>query len=451
MVKTLEEKLTILAEAAKDDASCSSSGSGRSNTRGLGSAAPAGICHSWGADGRCISLLKVLMTNYCIYDCAYCRNRHSNDIPRASFTVEELCDLTINFYRRNYIEGLFLSSGIAGDPDFTMRKMYKVVERLRNFYGFGGYIHVKAIPGASRENIEKTGFLADRMSVNIELPTEESLHRLAPQKAKESIFTPMAIIGEIGKYSGRKSLSYTQRGIPGTSGGTYHEGSLQFGEAAEAPIPYRSRIREKLFVPAGQSTQLIVGASPESDFQIVRLAQGLYKSFGLKRVYYSAYVPINRDPRLPFIAKPPLLREHRLYQADWLMRFYGFKAEEIVTAQNPLLDSEVDPKASWALSNISFFPVEVLKADYYTLLRVPGIGVLSARRILAARRSGRLDFLGLKKAGVVLKRAKYFITCGGKVYENLSEDPWIIRSLLIDPLPTRLSAPERPNQWDLFS
>lgn len=386
------DKLKILADAAKYDVSCSSSGSNRKNTKdGLGNASMSGICHSWSDDGRCISLLKMLFTNECIYNCAYCINRSTNDLPRATFTPEEVADLTINFYKRNYIEGLFLSSAVYKSPNYTMELLVDTVRRLREEKKFNGYIHLKAIPGADQEIIERAGSYVDRMSVNIELPSSESLKALAPQKNKESILKPMSFI------------------------------NTRMLQAVEEKK--RFRFADK-FVPAGQTTQLIVGATREDDLKILRLSEGLYKGYKLKRVYYSAYVPVSSNPNLPVISTPPLLREHRLYQADWLLRFYGYDASELLDDHKPNFDLEVDPKCDWALRNIKLFPVEINKADYHMLLRIPGIGVKSAMRIVAARRFGALDFDNLKKLGVVLKRAKYFITCKGKYYglKEMTED-----------------------------
>ncbi|MCK5128891.1 MAG: putative DNA modification/repair radical SAM protein [Clostridiales bacterium] len=375
------EKLSILGAAAKYDASCSSSGSNR-NTGKFGTASLPGICHSWGADGRCISLLKVLYTNKCIYKCAYCHNSADNDIPRAEFTPKELCDLTQSFYRRNYIEGLFLSSAVVRSPDYTMERMNETMKLLRDI-GFGGYIHVKAIPGASKLLLDEAGYLADRMSINIELPSHESLKLLAPDKSKNSILDPMNhISNRIIEYAG-----------------------AQKGSGA--------------FAPAGQSTQIIIGATPDTDKQILSLTQGLYNKYQLKRVYYSAYMPVTNHKALVHITRPPLLREHRLYQADWLLRFYGFKAEEILDDSMPMLDVNLDPKACWAVRHSEFFPVEVNRASLEVLLRVPGIGNISARRIIRARRIGRLSFDDLKKLGAVLKRAAYFITCNGKYTPHL--------------------------------
>ena len=395
------EKLHILSDAAKYDVACTSSGSERQNDgTGIGNCVKAGICHSFSADGRCISLLKILFTNECIYDCKYCINRSSNDVKRASFTPDEVCNLTIEFYRRNYIEGLFLSSGVWKSPNFTMELLYQTLLKLRTEYHFQGYIHVKAIPGADPEMIRKVGFLADRMSVNLELPTAEGLRKLAPHKNRKNILTPMRLV---------------QNGMTENR----HEIAI-----------YRNAPR---FVPAGQSTQMIIGATPESDYQILNVAESLYKNFELKRVFYSAFVHVNEDSNLPARTDtgPPLLREHRLYQADWLLRFYGFEAKELLSEKNPNFNVLIDPKCNWALEHLEIYPVEVNRADYYTLLRVPGIGYKSASRIVKARRLGVLDFTDLQKMGVVLKRALYFITCNGKMmYPTKLEQDYILRNLL---------------------
>ena len=376
------EKLEILSDAAKYDAACTSSGSDRGRGGSIGSAVNCGICHSWSADGRCISLLKVLFTNYCEFDCAFCINRKSNDVKRAAFTPRELADLTINFYKRNYIEGLFLSSGVIKNADYTMELIIKSIRILRYEYGFNGYIHAKVIPGTSPELVEEIGLLTDRLSVNIELPSAKSLEMLAPQKSKAKILTPMKAIRQRNEQSKQELALYRH-----------------------APK----------FAPAGQSTQMIVGASDESDLHILRLTQGLYDKYQLKRVFFSAYIPVNSDRLLPSTdTKPPLLREHRLYQADWLLRFYHFRAEEILDENNTMFNEFLDPKCNWALNNMHLFPVEVNTAPYEMLLRVPGIGVTSAKRIMSARRVAFLDFDGLKKIGVVLKRAQFFITCKGK-------------------------------------
>ena len=377
------EKLKVLTDAAKYDVACTSSGTDRASGKdGIGSAVAAGICHSFAGDGRCISLLKVLMTNACAYDCAYCVNRRSNDSRRATFEPQELADLTMAFYRRNYIEGLFLSSGVLKNPDYTMERMIEALRLLREEYKFYGYIHAKAIPGASDALVERLGMLADRMSVNIELPSQESLTRLAPDKSKHSILAPMGFIRE------------------------------RIAESSKDLVRYKSAPK---FVPAGQSTQMIVGASGESDLHILNLTEKLYKGYRLKRVFFSAYMPVTEHALLPARdIKPPLLREHRLYQADWLLRFYGFEASEILDEEHPTFNPYLDPKCNWAINHPALFPVEVNRVPYETLLRVPGIGVRSAQRIVIARRAGSLDFAGLKKLGVVLKRAQYFITCKGQ-------------------------------------
>lgn len=406
------EKLTILTDAAKYDAACTSSGGNRTSKKGYvgnTSSSVAGCCHSFSADGRCVTLLKVLMTNCCVYDCKYCVNRRSNDTKRAAFTPEELADLTINFYRRNYIEGLFLSSGVLRSPDYTTELMIRSLRILREEYRFNGYIHAKAIPGAAPELVEQLGLLADRLSVNIELPSEAGLNLLAPDKTKQAILAPMRQI--------------QTRNL----------------ENKEELVKYRYAPR---FAPAGQSTQLIVGATPDSDFHILRLTQGLYDRYGLKRVFYSAYVPVVEHALLPSKdVKPPLLREHRLYQADWLLRFYGFRAEELLDEAHQDFDPRVDPKCSWALTHLDFFPVEVNTADYETLLRVPGVGVISARRILAARRNGRLHVDDLKKLGVVMKRAQYFLTASGRMPDGLRFTPdSLLRNLIA------LEQPQLPQQ-----
>ncbi len=413
----LMDKLEILADAAKYDAACTSSGLDRAGWPGtIGSTTLAGCCHSFSADGRCISLLKVLMTNVCAYDCQYCVNRRSNDLPRAAFTPRELCELTMGFYRRNYIEGLFLSSAVLVSPDYTTERMIEALRLLREEYRFGGYIHAKAIPGADPRLTYRLGLLADRMSVNIELPSAGSLALLAPDKRKENILTPM---GQI-----RDGISLASR-----------ERKL----CRHAPR----------FAPAGQSTQMIVGATPESDRQILTLTQGLYDKYHLKRVFYSAYMPVSNSPLLPAPQnfQPPLLREHRLYQADWLLRFYHFRAEELLDEEAPNLDPRLDPKCTWALRHLEFFPVEVNRADYEALLRVPGVGVRSARRILAARRVGPLTFEGLKRLGVVLKRAQYFLTCSGRPLTGLRvREDGLLRHL------AALDAPREPvmEQLSLF-
>lgn len=384
----LAEKLEILADSAKYDVACTSSGVDRPGRHGaLGSSAAAGICHAFTADGRCVSLLKVLYSNVCSYDCSYCVNRRSNDRPRATFTSRELAELTIGFYRRNYIEGLFLSSAVLGTPDRTMELMIEALRILREEYHFNGYIHAKTIPGADPMLVERIGRLADRLSVNIELPSETSLTTLAPDKKKTAILRPM---GQI---------------------------AVQSAQSKKEMVLYRGA---KPFAPAGQSTQMIIGATPETDRHIMDLTEGLYRKYSLKRVFYSAYLPVVEDRRLPALhTAPPLLREHRLYQADWLLRFYGFRAEELLDEQHPDFNPLVDPKCHWAIGHLEQFPLEIMNAEYETLLRVPGIGPISARRIVSARRHGTLRFEDLKKLGVVLKRAQFFITCGGRMRQGL--------------------------------
>ena len=413
------EKLRILTDAAKYDVACTSSGVDRSGRPGaLGNAVKAGICHSFAADGRCISLLKVLLSNDCAYDCAYCVNRRSCDGPRATFTPEELCRLTVEFYRRNYIEGLFLSSAVVKNPDYTSELMLMTLKKLREEERFWGYVHVKAIPGADPRLTHALGLYADRMSVNIELPSQKSLALLAPQKSKEKILAPMGLIRD---------------GIK---------------ENAADLVKYRAAPK---FVPAGQSTQMIIGATPETDRQILALTEGLYRKYQLKRVFFSAYMPVVSDRNLPARdTPPPLLREHRLYQADWLLRFYGFSAGEILDDQHPDFNPLLDPKCNWAVNHMEHFPVEVNRAPYEMLLRVPGIGVKSAKRIRAARRYAALDFDALKKLGVVLKRARYFILCNGKSISPLPTDnPAVIAGAVSDRgFSQRELAP--PEQLSLF-
>lgn len=386
----LLDKLTILTDAAKYDASCTSSGVMRGSRPGMignTSSSIAGCCHSFSADGRCISLLKVLMTNYCVYDCKYCINRRSNDTRRTAFTPRELAELTVQFYRRNYIEGLFLSSGVLRDPDYTTLRMIETLRLLRREFAFNGYIHAKAIPGTSPELVQQLGYLADRLSVNIELPSQKGLVTLAPDKSKAAILAPMRLIEAQGRQNKEELVKYRH-----------------------APA----------FAPAGQSTQLIVGATEDSDRHILHLTESLYDRYRLKRVFYSAYVPVVENPLLPDLhTKPPLLREHRLYQADWLLRFYGFRADELLDDQHPNFDPLLDPKCYWAITHPEQFPVEIMTADLGRLLRVPGIGPTGARRILSARRTGLLHFDDLKKMGIVLKRAQFFILCGGRMREGL--------------------------------
>ena len=398
---TLGEKLEILSDAAKYDVSCTSGGTERKGDgEGMGNCRKAGICHSFSADGRCISLLKILFTNECIYDCKYCVNRSGNDVVRTSFTPEEVCTLTMEFYRRNYIEGLFLSSGVLKSPNYTMELLYTVLYKLRHEHNFQGYIHVKAIPGADSRLIQMTGYLADRMSVNIELPTAESLRLLAPHKTRKNILAPMRFVQQMSAENQYEIQTY--RHVP-------------------------------KFVPAGRSTQMIIGATPESDYQILHVAESLYKKFDLKRVFYSAFIPVNEDKNLPSVKeqRPPLLREHRLYQADWLLRYYHFEAGELLDEENPNFNAYLDPKCFWALRHLEEFPIEINYAAYDMLLRVPGIGYKSASRIVKARRMGMLDFEDLKKMGVVLKRALYFITCKGKMmYPIRMDEDYITRNLL---------------------
>lgn len=401
MKESVIDKLKVLAEAAKYDVSCASSGTSRRSAPGqLGSAAGWGICHSFTEDGRCVSLLKIMLTNHCMYDCAYCINRRSNDVPRTTLAVSELVELTIEFYRRNYIEGLFLSSGVVRSPDYTMERLVRVAKDLRLVHRFNGYIHLKSIPGASRELVDEAGLYADRLSVNIEIPNETSLRLLAPEKDFQSVFTPM---------------KYIQQGVL---------------RSKEERRTFRHAPR---FAPAGQSTQMIIGATADSDKDILRLSSALYTRPTMKRVYYSGYIHVNNyDPRLPMLKQPPLVRENRLYQADWLLRFYQFQVNEIVDDAYPDLDLEIDPKLSWALRHPEQFPVDINRADYEMLLRVPGIGVKSAKIIVASRRFSRLGSRDLKKIGVVLKKARYFITCRELASPTVNElTPTAVRSLLI--------------------
>lgn len=400
MNKPIDEKLRILSDAAKYDVSCSSSGSGRKNTNnGLGNGAISGICHSWSADGRCVSLLKILMTNYCIYDCKYCISRKSNDIERAILTPDEIVRLTMNFYRRNYIEGLFLSSGVIKNADYTMEQMIAVAKKLRLEENFNGYIHMKVIPGASRELIHEIGLYVDRVSVNIELAENKALKLLAPDKKPTDISTSMGLIrkNQIQNTEEKKLFKSTPS-----------------------------------FIPAGQTTQMIIGAGGESDFVILNRSENLYKNFDLKRVYYSAYVPVNKSGILANADAVPIIREHRLYQADWLLRFYDFKAGEILDEKSPFIDPLLDPKANWAVQNWHLFPMEINRASYKDLLRIPGIGVTSAKRIVMARKYSIIKYEHLKKLGVVIKRAKYFITVNGEFLGFRKESPELIRNALIE-------------------
>lgn len=440
-MQTTMEKLKILADSAKYDVSCSSSGSERRNNGKIGSSVAAGICHSWAADGRCISLLKILFTNQCVYDCEYCVNRRTADVPRASFEPNELARLTIEFYRRNYIEGLFLSSAVEVSPDYTAERILHCLRMLRDDYGFAGYIHAKIIPGVSPEILHQIGLAADRLSVNIELPTKESLHLLAPQKKPKNIFTPMTQITQT--LTERRQLKgpgtmfkhqdiYTAGNLgylnPQGDNLTPGDGSLVdlLGNPMAKSEP-RKRVKEK-FAPAGQTTQMIIGATPETDRQIVKTSEDLYHTFKMKRVYFSAYIPVTSSPLLPTpFTAPPLAREHRLYQADWLLRFYNFTADEILDEKNPFLDLDLDPKISWALRNIEKFPMEINKVSLEELLRIPGIGTTSALRIVRQRRLAAVHFDDLKKIGVVIKRARYFITCCGKYYGGADLAPDVIR------------------------
>ena len=400
MNKPIDEKLRILSDAAKYDVSCSSSGSSRKNTsNGLGNAAYSGICHSWSADGRCVSLLKILMTNYCIYDCKYCISRKSNDIERAILTPDEIVRLTMNFYRRNYIEGLFLSSGVIKNADYTMEQMIAVAKKLRLEENFNGYIHMKVIPGASQELIHEIGLYVDRVSVNIELAENKALKLLAPDKKPNDISTSMGLIrkNQIQNIEEKKLFKSTPS-----------------------------------FIPAGQTTQMIIGAGGESDFAILNRSENLYKNFGLKRVYYSAYVPVNKSGILANTDAVPMVREHRIYQADWLLRFYNFKAEEILDEKNPFIDPLLDPKANWAVQNWHLFPMEINRASYKDLIRIPGIGVTSAKRIVMVRRHNVIKYEHLKKLGVVIKRAKYFITVNGEFMGFRKESPELIRNALME-------------------
>lgn len=396
----INEKLTILADAAKYDVSCASSGSKRENhNKGLGNATGMGICHAYTEDGRCVSLLKILLTNHCIYDCAYCVSRKSNDIKRAAFTVQEAVDLTINFYRRNYIEGLFLSSGIFSNADYTMERLVLIAKKLRTEHKFNGYIHLKAIPGASPELLQQAGLYADRLSVNIEMPTEQGLKLLAPDKKREDMIRPMK----------------------------YLQGAITENRDEKAVFK-----KTPLFAPAGQSTQMIVGATNETDLHVLYTANHFYNKLSMKRVYYSGYVPVSNDSRLPMMGTPvPMIRENRLYQADWLMRMYGFSVDEIVTPADPVLDLEIDPKLAWALRNLHLFPVDINKAELALIKRIPGIGVASALKIVAARKFNRLNWEHLKKFGLALNRAKYFMVCKDNEYDHRDHEAWRIRQFIL--------------------
>ena len=435
---SLKQKLQILADAAKYDVACTSSGVDRKGEKGaLGNARACGICHSFAADGRCISLLKILMTNHCVYDCKYCINRCSNDVVRTTFSPEEICELTIEFYKRNYIEGLFLSSGVLKDPTYTMEKICETLLLLRTRYRFRGYIHVKAIPGASEELLTRAGYLADRISVNMELPTEESLRKLAPNKSYRAILSPMRKLSDtiaVHRLAAGKDARMERSALTGQLSGSIFSGDHTLEQREEKrllPAERQAAQLKRPFAPAGQSTQMIIGASGESDYHLLKTTQSLYQSFDLKRVFFSAYIPLNEDAALPALGTPPpLLREHRLYQADWLLRFYGFQADELLSPEQPNFNEQMDPKCNWALRHLEFFPVEIQTAPVDALLRVPGIGPKSARRIAAARAYALLGFPDLKKMGVVLKRAHYFITCGGRMmYKVPIEEQFLTRQL----------------------
>jgi len=458
-------KLELLSDAAKYDASCSSSGSARPAARGgLGNGAASGICHAFSADGRCVSLLKVLLSNACAYDCAYCVNRRSNDIPRAGFEPSELVKLIIDFYKRNYIEGAFLSSGVSGCPDATMERLIAVARTLRTRERWNGYLHLKAIPGSSRELVEEAARWADRVSVNIELPSAASLARVAPDKNPAAIFGVMRTLSRASGFEPRRLLSATGPSKPSS----YPQ--LPVAGAAAEPTPLyargpgvapsvwearRGRTRDPLSatLPAGQTTQLVVGASPESDAAILTLAENLYLAYDVRRVYYSAFIPVSADPRVPALGAPPLLREHRLYQADWLFRFYGFKASEILSEEHPNLDTALDPKCAWALRNPGFFPIDVNKAEYLELLRVPGIGPVSASRIVKARSRAALRPESLARLGVVMKRAAFFVTCSGVAPEYRSAerragiDSSLARACLADDAGPRLAPAQLEFDW----
>ena len=446
---SLQEKLEILSDAAKYDVACTSSGVDRRGEKGkLGNSCAAGICHTFAADGRCVSLLKILMTNHCVYDCKYCVNRCSNDVKRATFTPDDICNLTVEFYKRNYIEGLFLSSAVIHNPEYTMEKMCEALRLLRTKYMFNGYIHVKAIPGAPAELIYSAGLLADRISVNMELPTEEGLRQLAPNKTFKTIMTPMAQISStiaghrlaigkdarmersgINRYLDNSIFNKSTMGIASHSNEIIKTGEGLDLSQRMLPADPRDNMLKRPFAAAGQSTQMIIGATGETDLSLIRTSQRLYQNYDLKRVFYSGYVPINDDPYLPAVdTKVPLLREHRLYQADWLLRFYGFHADELLNEENPNFDERIDPKCNWALNHIDDFPVEINKASHDVLLRVPGIGPKSVQKIMNARKYSHINFAMLKKMGVVLKRAQYFIMCDGKMLYNIPMEKKFILS-----------------------
>ena len=445
----LQEKLHILADAAKYDVACTSSGAKRNGKKGsLGNACADGICHSFASDGRCISLLKVLQTNHCIYDCKYCLSRASNDVPRTSFTPEELCELTMEFYKRNYIEGLFLSSAVDRSPAYTMEQMCRTIRILRTKYRFRGYVHMKAVPGAPEELLAEAGYLADRMSINLELPTAEGMRKLAPNKNHRAILKPMSMVartiavsrlalGKSGQIERSMGNRYLEHSIFSEKERARITGTRGEGNAEESnhmlllPSEQKKGLEMRSFAAAGQSTQMIIGAAGETDYQLVKTTQYLYQKYDLKRVFYSAYIPLNEDSALPQPGtEVPLLREHRLYQADWLMRYYGFQAEELLSERHPSFHEQLDPKCDWALRHMEFFPVEVNKAPYDMLLRIPWIGPKSALRIMQARKSGTIEFEHLKRMGVVLKRAHFFITCKGRMmYAVPLEETYIMRQL----------------------
>lgn len=467
------EKLTILSDAAKYDVACTSSGVQRGGDgKGMGNAHASGICHAFTGDGRCISLLKILFTNECIYDCKYCVNRVSNDVKRATFTPDEVCRLTVEFYRRNYIEGLFLSSGIIQSPNYTMGLLYETLYLLRTKYHFNGYVHVKGIPGTSQDIVEMIGYLADRMSVNLELPTSEGLRQIAPNKVRRNILSPMrqiqngieesrhhhgvtsmksrVYIDEKSYYNQMAEIRDSYDRLLDYQKGVAAIGQKKAAEVAEKNWSLQSMPQsekrpglahpDRYFVPAGQSTQMIIGATGETDYQIMAVSEALYQRFAMKRVFYSAFINVNQDSALPeTVDGPPLLREHRLYQADFLLRFYGFQTDELLSEKHPNFNELIDPKCDWAVHHLEQFPVEINRADYYTLLRVPGIGTKSAKRILAARRFAALDFADIKKMGVVLKRAIYFITCKGRMmYPTKIEEGYITRHLIYNEKPAQM-------------
>lgn len=462
----INQKLEILSDAAKYDVACTSSGVNRKGASGeLGNSRACGICHSFAADGRCISLLKVLLSNECIYDCKYCLNRRSNDKMRTTFTPEELCDITIEFYKRNYIEGLFLSSGVVKSPDYTMELIYQTLYLLRNKYHFRGYIHAKAVPGAHTELIQRTGYLADRMSVNIELPTKEGLHSLAPGKTHTNIVRPMSEIqrqivstrlalGKSATFERHHANQYLPNTIFADSLNKQLESHTQDLRTTPAQNMLTPPSDLPSFVPAGQSTQMIIGATPENDYELLKVTQSLYQKFDLKRVFFSAYIPVNEDPLLPALdTAPPLLREHRLYQADWLLRYYGFHAEDLLSPSKPNFNLLLDPKCEWALRHLEHFPIEVTTARYGDLLKVPGIGNKSALRIIQTRKNTSLDFSILKRLGLVLKRAQYFITCNGRMlYSTPIEENFITRQLTAEhkEIAWKLDNPQSYHQLSLF-